>query len=90
MKTKNKIITDYDKNDTTAFINASACKNLLDLGFELPDEPPTKVISLRLPTKLYNKLRAYSTNIDMPYQAYIKYLLSKGIEKDSKKVMNTR
>ncbi len=82
---KTKIINDYDKNDTTAFINTSACKKLSDLGFELPDESPTKVISLKLLTKLYNKLRAYSTNIDMPYQAYIKYLLNKGIEKDSRK-----
>jgi len=82
---KNKVINVYDKNDTTAFIDASNQKSLADLGFELPDEPPSKVISLRIPTKLYNKIRAYSTNIDMPYQAYIKYLLSKGIEKDIRK-----
>lgn len=82
---KNKVINVYDKNDTTAFIDASNQKSLADLGFELPDEPPSKVISLRIPTKLYNKIRAYSTNIDMPYQAYIKYLLSKGIEKDMRK-----
>ena len=82
---KNKVINVYDKNDTTAFIDASNQKNLSDFGFELPDEPPSKVISLRIPTKLYNKIRAYSTNIDMPYQAYIKYLLSKGIEKDIRK-----
>ena len=82
---KNKVINVYDKNDTTAFIDASNQKSLADLGFELQDEPPSKVISLRIPTKLYNKIRAYSTNIDMPYQAYIKYLLSKGIEKDMRK-----
>ena len=58
---------------------------LQDLGFKLPKEGPTKVVSIRLPTDLYTKLKAYSTNVDMPYHAYIKYLLSKGLENDLKK-----
>jgi predicted DNA binding CopG/RHH family protein len=78
-------IIDYDENDTTAFINKDHPLKLQDLGFKLPKEKPTKVISIRLPTDLYNKLKAYSTNMDIPYQAYIKYLLNRGIKEDTSK-----
>ena len=74
----------YDSTDTTSFIDKSRPLKLSDLGFKLPKEKPTKVISLRLPTRLYNQLKAYSTERDMPYQAYIKYLLNKGLSKDLK------
>jgi predicted DNA binding CopG/RHH family protein len=84
MKKTYKEITVYDKNDTTNFINAKKTMKISDLGFALPKELPTKVISIRLPTQMYNKIRAYATSIDMPYQAYMKYLLTKGIEKDFK------
>jgi predicted DNA binding CopG/RHH family protein len=83
-KTVHEII-DYDENDTTLFINKEQPLKLQDLGFRLPKKGPTKVISIRLPTDLYNRLKAYSTNMDMSYQAYIKYLLNKGAEKDSSK-----
>jgi|APFre7841882724_1041349.scaffolds.fasta_scaffold444899_1 predicted DNA binding CopG/RHH family protein len=85
MKKTQREITDYDEHDTTSFIDKSHPLKLHDLGFKLPKEGPTKVLSIRLPTDLYNKLKAYSTNVDMPYQAYIKYLLSKGVEDDLKK-----
>jgi predicted DNA binding CopG/RHH family protein len=83
-KTIHEVI-DYDENDTTAFIDKDRPLRLHDLGFTLPKEKPTKVISIRLPTDLYNKLKAYSTNMDISYQAYIKYLLNKGIKEDSSK-----
>jgi predicted DNA binding CopG/RHH family protein len=83
-KTTHEVI-DYDEYDTTAFIDKDRPLRLQDLGFTLPKEKPTKVISIRLPTDLYNKLKAYSTNMDISYQAYIKYLLNKGIKEDSSK-----
>ncbi len=76
----------YDLNDTTSCINKNKPLKLKDLGFVLPKEPPTKIISIRIPTYLYNQIKAKSTNIDMPYQAYIKYLLSQGIKKDLLKI----
>jgi len=85
MKKTLREITVYDEHDTTAFIDKNRPLKLQDLGFKLPKEGPTKVVSIRLPTELYNKLKAYSTNADMPYHAYIKYLLSKGVEDDLKK-----
>jgi predicted DNA binding CopG/RHH family protein len=80
---KREEITVYDQTDTTAFINKNKKIKLEDLGFTLPAEAPTRVISLRLPTSLYNLIRSYSTNNDIPYQAYMKVLLAEGIKKTS-------
>ena len=85
MKKVNREITIYDSDDTTAFIDKKHPLKLEDLGFKLPKEGPTKVVSIRIPTSLYNRLKAYSTDADMPYQAYIKYLLNQGVERDLKK-----
>jgi predicted DNA binding CopG/RHH family protein len=85
MKPKHKEISVYDENDTSNFIDTSKPKKLSDIGFKLPKEMPTKVVSIRLPTNLLNQIKAYSTNIDMPYQAYIKFVLNKEIEKETKK-----
>ncbi len=79
---KNKEILDYDSNDTTEFIDKNNPKILKDIGIKLPNEAPTKVISIRIPTSLYNNIRAYSTNLDIPYQAMIKILLEKGIKEE--------
>lgn len=89
MKNKRNEITVYDDNDTTNFIDKNKHLSLHDLGFKLPKEGPTKIISIRLPTELYNKLKAFSTKLDMPYQAYIKYLLNQGLEKDLKKMKDS-
>lgn len=80
---KLKAIKTYDVSDTSAFIDKNKPLSLKDLGFDLPAEPPTRVVSIRLPTSLYNKIKSFATNIDMPYQAYIKYVLGKAINKDA-------
>ncbi|MBI5747216.1 MAG: hypothetical protein HZA13_09465 [Nitrospirae bacterium] len=89
MKRKRNEIIVYDNNDTTNFIDKNKPLSLSDLGFKLPREGTTKIISIRLPTQLYNKLKAFSTKLDIPYQAYIKYLLNQGLEKDLKKMKGT-
>lgn len=89
MKNKKEIL-DYDNQDTTPFIDVNKPLKLSDIGLKLPAEPPTKVISIRIPTGLYNNIRAYSTNIDIPYQSTIKMLLEKGIKNEQKfKISNT-
>ncbi|MFH1288052.1 MAG: CopG family antitoxin [bacterium] len=82
MKQKRNEITIYDDNDTANFIDKNKPLSLENLDFKLPKEGPSKIISIRLTKELYNKIRAFSTNLDMPYQAYIKYLLNRGLEKD--------
>ena len=85
MKARLKEIKLYDENDTTYFIDKTKPKSLKELGFKIPVEPPTKVVSIRLPISLFNKIKAYATNIDMPYQAFIKYVLNKELEKENRK-----
>lgn len=90
MMKKNKKITVYDENDTTFFIDKKKSYSLKDIGFKLPKEGLTKVISIRLPTSLYNRIRAFSTQMDVPYQAYIKYILDKGLKNDLKSKKNIK
>lgn len=84
-KRKAHIINDYDYNDTTSFVDKNNPLTLSDLDIELPKEPPTKVISLRLPSELLNKLQAYASQRDVPYTSLIKLILSEKMEKEFQK-----
>jgi predicted DNA binding CopG/RHH family protein len=87
MKTKKtrrrtgKQITDYDNTDSTTVIDADNPLRFEDLGLSLPKNPPTQVISIRLPTMLLNKIKALGSQRDVPYQALIKIFLSKAVER---------
>lgn len=74
-------ITVYDAHDTTAWIDAAQPKSLQDLNIQLPDTPPTEVVSLRLPTRLLKSLRAWASNQDIPYQALIKLFITQGMRR---------
>jgi len=77
---KLKEIKDYDKSDTTNFIDTKNPLSLTDLNIELPKEAPTRVISLRLPKELLNKIQAYASQQDVSYTSVIKIILSEGID----------
>lgn len=81
-----KEITDYDTTDVTAFINTKKPLKLSDLGFELPKEKPSQVVSLRLPSKLVNAIKSLGSKKDIPYQSLIKMFLWDRIERELKKV----
>jgi hypothetical protein len=77
----------YDSHNTTSFIERKKRMTLASLGIELPlnelscqPETPTKVLSLRLPTTLLNKIKPYAGQHDVPYSAMIKMILAEGIE----------
>ena len=74
-------INEYDKNDTSFFIDRTKPLRLKDLNIELPEEELTKVVSMRLPTELLNKIKAYASQQDVPYSSLIKMLLSEGIDR---------
>jgi predicted DNA binding CopG/RHH family protein len=74
-------ITDYDAKDTSTMIDASKPLTLKQIGIELPTVPPTQVVSIRLPSTLLNKLKAYASARDVPYQALIKLLLAEALER---------
>jgi predicted DNA binding CopG/RHH family protein len=80
MKKKKIEVTVYDKKETTAYINRSKPLKLKDIGIELPEEEPSKVISLRLPTELLNRVKAYASQNDVNYSAMIKMILAKAVE----------
>ncbi len=85
MKKKKQIeITEYDKLETTEFIDRENPKTLRDLGIELPEEEATKVVSIRLPSKLLNQLKAYASDRDINYSAVIKMILAKEMEEQYK------
>jgi predicted DNA binding CopG/RHH family protein len=84
-KENHKEITIYDNNDTTQWIDKDKPLTLEDLGFKLPDVPPTQVISIRLPTELVNQIRVLGSERDIPYQALIKLFLSEAVQKFKKK-----
>lgn len=82
-------ITCYDQTDTSNMIESQNPLTLNDLGLMLPKESPTKLISIRIPTPLYHQIRALSTNLDMPYQAYMKYLLAEGLKQKRSKIKHS-
>ena len=83
---KSREIKDYDDFDATEMIDQSKPLSLEDLGLKLPDTPPTQVVSIRLPSQLLNQIKAYSSQMDIPYQALIKMILSKSMEEEQDKV----
>jgi predicted DNA binding CopG/RHH family protein len=80
-KKTNKEITDYDTFDTTPLIDRTKALRLTDLGITLPKEPPTKVLSIRIPTSLLNSIKAYAGDRDIPYATMIKMLLAESLER---------
>ena len=82
MKKTNKEIREYDRHDTTALIDANAPLNLSHLGFELPKEKPSQVVSIRVPSKLLNALKSIGSQKDIPYQSVIKIFLWERVEKE--------
>ena len=74
-------IKDYDRHDTTEFFDSGKALKFEDLGLKLPDQPPTQVVSIRLPTDLLNEIKAMGSQRDVPYQSLIKLFLSDAVKK---------
>jgi hypothetical protein len=74
-------IRDYDTHDTSTMIDPRTPLALEDLGLALPKPPPTQVVSIRLPSALLNRLKAFASARDVPYQALIKLLLAESLAK---------
>jgi len=72
-------IRDYDSADTSKQVDRSKPLEFEDLGLELPAVPPTQVVSIRIPSRLLNELKALSSERDIPYQALIKLFLSESV-----------
>ncbi len=82
---KQREIHDYDRQDTTSFIDPKTPLYFEDLDLQLPKVPPTQVISIRLPSHLLNQLKAISSQQDIPYQGLIKFMLSESLAQYKRK-----
>jgi predicted DNA binding CopG/RHH family protein len=80
-KRRRSEITDYDARDTSAMIDRRRPLNLAKLGLDLPKVPPTQVVSIRLPSELLNRIKAFASARDVPYQALIKLLLAESLQR---------
>ncbi|TGN17781.1 BrnA antitoxin family protein [Leptospira idonii] len=81
-KSTDEEIEFWDKNDATDFFNF---QNLEKISF--PNlKPSTKMISLRLPEALLERLKTLANKNDVPYQSLIKILLSEKVNEEFKKV----
>ncbi|TGN16860.1 BrnA antitoxin family protein [Leptospira bandrabouensis] len=81
-KSADEEIEFWDKNDATDFFNF---QNLEKISF--PNlKPSTKMISLRLPEALLERLKTLANKNDVPYQSLIKILLSEKVNEEFKKV----
>ncbi|EMY71207.1 BrnA antitoxin family protein [Leptospira vanthielii] len=81
-KSTDEEIEFWDKNDATDFFNF---KNSEKISF--PNlKPSTKMISLRLPEALLERLKTLANKNDVPYQSLIKILLSEKVNEEFKKV----
>lgn len=84
-KKYNAAVSDYDFSETTEFIDPNQKLHLRDLGFTLPEVPPTQVVSLRIPTELLNEIKALGSQKDIPYQALIKLFLSDSVARSKRR-----
>ena len=68
----------WQTHDSTEYFDYSP-KNRITIKFDKSVEEPVKLISIRLPRDMLNKLRAMATKRDVPYQSLIKMFLAEKI-----------
>ncbi|MCZ8238870.1 MAG: BrnA antitoxin family protein [Leptospiraceae bacterium] len=72
----------WDKNDGTDYFNFNQLEKV-----SFPNlKPTTKMISLRLPESLLERLKTLANKNDVPYQSLIKILLAEKVNEEFKKV----
>ncbi len=72
----------WDKNEASDFFNFENSEKITFPNLK----PSTKMISLRLPEALLERLKTLANKNDVPYQSLIKILLSDKVNEEFKKV----
>ncbi|WP_061298518.1 BrnA antitoxin family protein [Leptospira borgpetersenii] len=81
LKSESSEIDFWTKNDSVDYIDYSKAKKV-----SFPNlKPTTKMISLRLPEALIDRLKVMANKKDIPYQSLIKLLLSDKVEDELRK-----
>ena len=71
----------WETHDSTEYLDWSKAKSVV-----FPNvKPSTKTISLRLPESLLNEAKIVAHKKDIPYQSYIKILVSDGLLQERKR-----
>lgn len=70
----------WHTHDTTEYFDYSK-SNRVTIKFDTSVEEPVKLISIRLPRDMLNKLKVMATKRDVPYQSLIKMILAEKLEK---------
>ncbi len=68
----------WDKNDSVDFINWDNAQFSIFPNLK----PSTKTISIRLPEPLLDSVKELANKRDVPYQSYIKMILSDRVQKE--------
>lgn len=71
-KTDHEAADFWDKNDTTEYFDYSKAKRVVFPNLK----PSTETISIRLPTSLLDGIKNQANKNDVPYQSYLKMILS--------------
>lgn len=72
----------WQVHDSTDYVDYSRA-NHIAIEFDPAVEQPVKLISIRLPRDMINKLKAMATKRDVPYQSLIKMILAEKLEKQA-------
>lgn len=70
----------WHTHDSTDYIDYSK-KNRIEIKFDPSVEAPVKLISIRIPRDMLNRLKTMATKRDVPYQSLIKMILAEKLEK---------
>lgn len=69
----------WHTHDSTDYIDYSKA-NRVTISFDPSVEEPVKLISIRIPRDMLNKLKVMAVKRDVPYQSLIKMILAEKLE----------
>lgn len=72
----------WQTHDSTEYVDY-AKTNRATIEFDPSVEEPVKLISIRLPRDLLNRLKAMATKRDVPYQSLIKMILAEKLDEQA-------
>ncbi|MBL8027507.1 MAG: BrnA antitoxin family protein [Fibrobacteres bacterium] len=75
-KTDQEAANFWDKHDATEFFDYSKAKRVVFPNLK----PSTETISIRLPTSLLDGIKNQANKNDVPYQSYLKMILSEKLQ----------
>jgi predicted DNA binding CopG/RHH family protein len=75
-KTDQEEIDFWETHDTTEYFEASKARKIVFPNLK----PSTETISIRLPSPMLNRIKSLANSNDVPYQSYLKILLSERLD----------